>query len=297
MDGLPKNPQTTLDALARAAVRIFRPMVRILLRHNVSYKTCADWLRWCYADVARTEFTLPGRKQSKSRIAVLTGLTRVDVNQLLDTPAPDQVPQQEQYHRAGLVLSGWANDPAFRDGDKPRKVLPFEGTDKEEPSFSQLVGRHSGGAPARAVLDELERNGAVRVLPDRMIELVRSRYITPGDGTDINYSDVFGLACGELIETIDYNWKPDGGGTQDDKRLQLVVYNRSINPTLVDAAREEVESAARELAERVDERLYLYEQKSLELESSDSEPVRVGLGLYYFQSATELSINEKGDPQ
>lgn len=295
MDGVTRNSQTTLDALARAAVRIFRPMVRILLRHNVSYKTCADWLRWCYADVARTEFTLPGRKQSKSRIAVLTGLTRVDVNQLLGTPAPDQVPQQEQYHRAGLVLSGWANDPAFRDGDRPRKVLPFEGGETNEPSFSQLVGRHSGGAPARAVLDELERNGAVRVLPDRMIELVRSRYITPGDGTDINYSDVFGLACGELINTIDYNWNPDADNARGDKRLQLVVYNRSIDPTLVGAAREEVESAARELAEQVDERLYRYEQKSLELESTDSEPVRVGLGLYYFQSATESPINEKGD--
>lgn len=297
MDTLSGNPPTTLDALARAAVRIFRPMVRILLRHNVSYKTCADWLRWCYADVAHAEFTLPGRKQSKSRIAVLTGLTRVDVNQLLATPAPDQVPQQEQYHRAGLVLSGWANDPVFRDGDKPRRILPFESSDTDEPSFSQLVGRHSGGAPARAVLDELERSGAVRVLPDRMIELVRSRYITPGDGTDINYSDVFGLACGELINTIDYNWNPDADDARSDKRLQLVVYNRSIDPTLVEAAREAVESAAREVAERVDELLYHFEQKSRELEPSGPEPIRVGLGLYYFQSENESSLTSKGDVQ
>src|SRR6056297_935178 len=167
---------TTLDALARAAVRIFRPLVRIMLRHNVSYKTCAEWLRWCYADVAYNEFALPGRKQSKSRVAVLTGLTRIDVNQLLSQPAPDRIHQQEQYHRGTLVLTGWANDPEFQENNKPMPTLPFE-ADHDLPSFSRLVARHSGGAPARAVLDELERNGSVEVLDDRSVRLLRKHYI------------------------------------------------------------------------------------------------------------------------
>ena len=270
---------TTLDALARAAVRIFRPLVRIMLRNNVSYKTCAEWLRWCYADVAYNEFALPGRKQSKSRVAVLTGLTRIDVNQLLSQPSPDSVPQEEQYVRSGLVLTGWANDPEFRASGKPMKKLPFE-ADDDAPSFSKLVSRHSGGAPARAVLDELERNGAVRVLADRTIELIRTRYIGKADKTDIDYAEIFGMSCSTLIETICYNWTPE----LDDKRLQLLVYNRSIHPDLVGPAKVKIESASRELAEQVDQWLYEFETRSGELpDVTDAQRMRLGLGLYYFQ--------------
>jgi len=260
-------------------MRIFTPLVRILLRHNVSYKTCAEWLRWCYADVAYNDFALPGRKQSKSRVAVLTGLTRVDVNQLLAQPPPDCIPQEEQYHRAGLVLTGWANDPEFSNQGKPIRQLPFE-AENDAPSFSKLVSRHSGGTPARAVLDELERNGAVRVYADRSVELVRTRYIGKAEAADINYAEIFGMSCGDLIETICYNWTPE----QDQKRLQLLVYNRSIHPDLVGPAKEKVEAAARELAEQVDNWLYEFEMQSSELpEAEDVQATRLGLGLYYFQ--------------
>jgi len=279
MDTGTHTRMTTLDALARAAVRIFRPLVRILLRHNVSYKTCAEWLRWCYADVAWNEFPLEGRKQSKSRVAVLTGLTRIDVNQLLSMPAPDEIAQQEHYHRAALVLSGWANDAEYRRDGTPIPRLPFEAD--AGLSFSSLVQRYSGGAPARAVLDELERNGAVRVLTDRTIELVRTRYVTQAADTDINYSQIFGMACGELIETICHNWTPN----QADKRLQLLVYNREIHPQLVPEARQRIEDASRTLAEQVDQWLYELEQRSRALDpNSDETTMTVGLGLYYFQT-------------
>ena len=275
------KPMSTLDALAKAAIRVFRPFVRILLRHNVSYKTCAEWLRWCYADVANREFSPPGRKQSKSRIAVLTGLTRIDVNNLLAMPAPHKAHQEEHYHRAGLVLSGWANDPAFQNEQGRISVLPFESDDDASPSFSQLVARHSGGAPARAVLDELVLNGAVKVLPDRQIELLRTRYITQTEDIDIDYCQIFGLACGELIETIAHNWQPD----QHEKRLQLIVYNRSIHPRLLGEAKQRLETATRELAEQADQWLYEFETRSDEIDQAGprSDRARVGIGMYYFE--------------
>jgi len=279
------NRTTTLDALARAAVRIFRPLVRILLRHNVSYKTCADWLRWCYADVAYRDFALPNRKPTKSRVAVLTGLTRVDVNQLLTQPRPDEVEQHENYHRAALVLSGWANDPDFARDGKPLPSLPFE-ADGDQPSFSRLAAHHSGGAPARAVLDELERNGAVCVRPDRSIALVRTRYITQAATTDIQTASIFGMSCGELIGTIDHNWRPDQG----DKRLQFLVYNRNIDLEFKAEARERIESKARRLAEEIDAMLYEYEARSngdVDSDSDADKATQLGLGLYYFESTQD----------
>jgi len=270
---------STLDALARAAVLIFRPLVRILLRHDVSYKTCAEWLRWCYADVAYNEFGLPGRKQSKSRVAVLTGLTRVDVNHLLDKPAPDQVHQREQYHRGTLVLTGWAADPRFHADGKPIALLPFEAED-EAPSFSRLVALHSGGAPARAVLDELERNDAVEVHADRSVELKRTQFLSRPSKNDIDTAEIVGKSCGRLLETIDHNWRPG----QEETRLQLLVYNRAIHPQLVPEALKEIENAGRELINRTDETLYRYEACSNELAETDDEPRQeIGLGVYSFK--------------
>lgn len=274
------GPQATLlDALSRTAIRIFRPLVRILLRHNVSYKTCAEWLRWCYADVAWREFALPGRKQSKSRVAVLTGLTRVDVQHLLDQPAPDQIPQQEQYHRAALVLSGWAHDADFQRDGGPIPEVPFESTNGE-PSFTLLVQRHSGGATPRAVLDELVRSGAVDLTDDRRVRLLRTRYVAPATDGDMETAKIVGLSAGTLLDTIDHNWRPD----QQDKRLQLVVYNTEIPEDLVPAAREQLENAARELSDRLDRMLSEFEhQASSSGQSPDTPRQTVGLGLYYWQ--------------
>lgn len=285
MDSYNEEQKSMLDALAAAAIRIFRPLVRILIRNGVSFRTCSDWLRWCYADVAMREFTIPGRKQTKSRVAVLTGLTRVDVDKLLDMPPPDQTRQAEQFHRAGLVLSGWANDPRYRDRDDRLMTLPFDS--EEGPSFSELVSRFSGGAPPRAVLDELELNQAVEILPDHRVRILRPRYITRADELDVTNSQILGLACGELINTINYNWQPG----QDGKRLQLVAYNRNISPALADEAKDRIEDKARALIEDVDALLYEYELRSREIADtgSDSRPRTrtLGMGAYYFQRDPE----------
>ncbi len=92
-----KNDRTVL---ATAATTIFRPLVKVLLRFGVSYKSCAEWLRWTYVDVASREFKLAGRKQTKSRMAVLTGLSRVEVDRMLKAPSPADKSGEEQYHRA-----------------------------------------------------------------------------------------------------------------------------------------------------------------------------------------------------
>ena len=68
-----------LQALSAAALRLLRPLVRILLRGGISYKTFADLVKWVYVDVAMKEFGIAGRKQSISRVSVITGLSRKEV--------------------------------------------------------------------------------------------------------------------------------------------------------------------------------------------------------------------------
>ena len=63
-------------ALVAAVLKLLRPLARILLRNGVSFSTFSDAAKWIYVDVATKEFRIEGRKQSTSRVSVITGLSR-----------------------------------------------------------------------------------------------------------------------------------------------------------------------------------------------------------------------------
>lgn len=142
-----------------AVVRLMRPLVRVLIHHGISFQAFAETAKWIYVDVANQQFQIPGRKMSKSRIAVITGLTRREVDRLTQSELPPMDSSQEFYNRALRVFMGWLEDEAFTDSHG--RPLPLPVTDDGPLSFSELVRRYSGNQPVRAILDELERVGAV----------------------------------------------------------------------------------------------------------------------------------------
>ena len=81
-------------ALLNAAARVLKPVVRILLRNGVPSDELTELVRKVYVDVATQEFKLEGRRQTLSRISVLTGLNRKEVSRLTkvleaDEPVPE----------------------------------------------------------------------------------------------------------------------------------------------------------------------------------------------------------------
>src|SRR5690606_39487572 len=120
------------------------------------------------------EFAIPGKKPSISRASILTGLTRKDVQARVASP-PDfsgEVSEQH-YNRAARVLSAWTRHPDYRNESGEPRALAIDGPD----GFAELVRRHSGDMPARAVLDELLRVGAVRQREDGLYEPVARSYV------------------------------------------------------------------------------------------------------------------------
>ena len=79
----------SLKPIAAAVLRLLRPLVRILLAHGISYKTFSDLAKWVYVDVAGRDFRISGRKQSTSRISVVTGLSRKEVARVRKILTPD----------------------------------------------------------------------------------------------------------------------------------------------------------------------------------------------------------------
>jgi len=161
----------SLQALSAATLQLLRPLMTILLRNNVSHRTFAELAKLVYVEVASAQFGIAGKKQSTSRIAILTGLTRKEVQRLLAQPSDTEPVSVEEYHRASRVITGWVRDPDFGDGKGHPLPLRMEG---KRASFTTLVKRYSGDIPVRAMGDELLRVGAVKQLKDGRICL-RSR--------------------------------------------------------------------------------------------------------------------------
>jgi len=189
-----------LQAISAAVATLLRPLVRILLRNGVPYRTFSEIAKRVYVETATEEFGIQGRKQSKSRVSILTGLSRKEVLRVMRLPAPDDRGAGARYNRAARVIAGWVRDRRFDDGSGNPAALPFEEGDS---SFRYLVKTYSGDAPARAVLDELLRVGTVERMPDGKIRLLERSYI-PKKG-EIDKIGILGTDTADLIATIDHN--------------------------------------------------------------------------------------------
>lgn len=187
----------TQDILSASIVRILRPLVRILLRHGIPFGAFADLAKRVYVDVASSDFRIDRRKQTVSRVAVITGLTRKEVRRVAELPAPSAREETERYNRAARVISGWAADRRFLDErGEPRPLQP-------ETEFADLVRVFSGDMPARAILDELLRVGAVEQVADGRVRLCLRAYVPTA--TEASILQILGTDVAALATTIDHN--------------------------------------------------------------------------------------------
>lgn len=270
------NPVTDArQTLLNAALHILRPLVRVLLRNGVTYRDFTDLAKWVFADVARTDFTLPGRKQTASRISVITGLTRKDVARLMAMPRPDTSVQQRQYHRAARVISGWKRDGRFTDDTGRPRALAFDGGGEDD--FPALIRHYSGDMPARAVLDELQRVGAVSRREDGSVELLADAYVPHGDETQHLY--IMGRDTALLLETIDHNLL---ARDKDQRRYQRQVLYDNLPVEALPALRRLGAKQAQALLEQLDEQ-FAAEDRDTNPDAAGNGRMIAGLGIYYFE--------------
>jgi hypothetical protein len=175
----------------------------MLLRNGVSFVSFADLAKWVYIDVAAKEFGIQGRKQTISRISIITGLSRREVMRVRKLPIPDRMTSQESHNRAARVIAAWRRERTFLDDNGNPRPLPFDGAGT---TFVTLVNRFSGNVPPRAILDELLRVEAVERLEDGRLALRARAYIPKS--SDAGRFHLMGTDLRHLLSTIDHNMNP-----------------------------------------------------------------------------------------
>lgn len=244
----------------------------MLLKRGVSYGTFAEIAKWVFADVAKRDFVLPGKKISDTRVSVITGLTRHDVKNLLVTTSPEEHLIEEKHHRATSILNGWRLDKNYVDEKSEPKVLTIKGA---ENSFEKLVKDFGGDVTYRSVLDELVRAGAVELLPDNKIRLKSKIYLPKEDEGEI--ISILGEDVSSLIRTIDHNI--ENTGTKD--YLQLTASARYLSKENEALIRNEMKKRGIKFLEELD--AWLATQEINPKSKDAKEYFSGGLGVYYFE--------------
>lgn len=259
------------QSIKRAILRIMRPLVRVMLRNGLAYADFAALVKGVFVEVASEDFDIPGKKQSVSRVSVLTGINRKEVKRLMELPADSA--DHDNNNRAARVVSGWMRDDDFTDDNG--KPLALQLVSGDEPGFDLLVKKYSGDMPARSILDELVRVGAAAV-SDGRISLTASGYVPATSNDEMLRLSAEGVS--DLLKTVDHNLQ----GDQPLSRLQLSVAYDDVPAAGVETFRTLSREKSLELLTDLDKVLATHD-RSVNPSVSGSGRYRTGIGIYYFE--------------
>ncbi len=258
--------------LLAACRHLLHPLVRILLRHGVSYGEFSDSVRGAYIDIAQNELVPPDRPQTEARIAILTGLTKREVQRIKNLDGEDD--DGVGLNRIARVLQGWSQDPQYLGPYGLPLEVPFEGATM---SFEDLVRKYAGDVPARALLEELVRVNAAIEMDDGYVRLLNRTYLpSPLDPVGL---ERLGNVVNYFIDTVDFNLQKKRQGEGRFERYAMTM--EGLSPQAFQMFDELIREKGQELLEVLDDWLGQYETKGGHKLPS-SEAIKTGVGIFHF---------------
>ncbi len=280
----PNNPAGPPDALIAALRRMLRPLVRLMISKGVTLPTLTNLLKETFVSVAEEDFPVQGKRQTDSRINLLTGVHRKDVKRLREKqPSARVMPQT-----VGLgaqIVSRWVSDPLTTDSEGRPIPLPRQGKSPADPSFDGLVEGISKDVRPRAVLDEWLRLGVASMDENDRVMLNRQAFV-PEKGFD-EKAFYFGRNIHDHLAATTHNLIGDG-----NPRLERSVHYRGLTESSVNSLAEEAEKVGMEA---------LLTLNRLALEHVDADKCKDGadqrfnFGLYFFDDDHSLDEQQGSD--
>ena len=254
-----------------------RPLVRMAIKRGISVNDFYLWLKAIYVEEAEG-FTIEGKKQSTSRIALLTGLDRKETARLrkLNQDMGALLQQQtKRTNRAVRAINAWQKEALYCDEQGKPKALPLYG---DGTSLESLVHQYCGDVTVVTVLGELEQSGLVDLHDDDTVTLKDTSYIPHEDNEELLF--LMGQAAHDLLNTSTYNTEQQG----KTSRLQLsVAYNR-VNPEVIAKLKVLIEADSLELLQKLDRWL---DREIDHQEETSPQQYRAGVGIYYFEESMD----------
>jgi hypothetical protein len=266
-----KHLAETPTALVAALARVLRPLVRLLLRHQFTYPMFIRLLKSVYVEVAASDFALPGKDQTDSRISLLTGVHRKDVKRLWRSKrtvdiVPASVPLGSQ------LVAVWTTARRYLDKRGRPRPLPRLAAGQTGPSFEELVASVNTDIRPRVVLDEWLRLGVARLDEEDNVSLVVDAFV-PEKGFD-EKAFYLGQNLHDHIASCAHNLSGSGPAMIERSVVSDELSEPSV-AALAELAREQGMQA-----------LHSISRRAIELEREDAKRKaprqRINFGIYFY---------------
>jgi hypothetical protein len=267
------------DATIVALQRILDPLIDITFDVGITVHEFSQLVRERAVRTAASRIARESGRDSKSRIAIVTGLPRSEVARILKS---DESPSKRLgQHPARKVLAAWFDDPRFLAANGDPAVLPIFGKRR---SFEKLVAMHSGGIPVRAMLDELTKVDAIERLPDQRVR-AKSRIPILTGLTSTSVAAI-GERARDLLDTLSKNIR--GTSTPLFEGTALLEETDLESVSLI---RREIADQGSSFVSGANSLLNRSRGRTSKPMSKASTKCRLGVTVYYFQDDIDGATN------
>ena len=258
----------------RLALRMMlKPLVKLLVSQGVSHGDFSEAAKDVYVEVAIRHFD-KSSKVNQSKVAILTGLTRKEVKNVIDRAMRSDA-HSRNYSRPARVLAGWHSDPRFLGPYGVPLEIPYESSvEGGSPCFVELVKIYSGDMAPRPMLKELMRIGAVVETDKSMLKVLRREFIPEALSAEL--VERLGQVAHNFFSTAARNIEksaPDEGVFE-----RIVFAENGVTPTTLNLFDEFVKQRGQDFLEELDNWLVAREK----LEKEVPRTIQTGFGMYHY---------------
>lgn len=196
MDQSPKR------GLLAAYGRLLGPLVRILIRNGVSFEEFADTAKKSYLEVAERHYKVGEESAGNQRLAVLTGLSLVEVEEIKSHIEASSNKDQDLLDAFVRILTAWHTDSQFTGPYGIPLELKFDES-SDDSGFSELSRRHCPEISPKLLLDELRNVGAVIETEKGWFKILTRSYTPkPSAPAGLEY---LARTLADIVRTLDHN--------------------------------------------------------------------------------------------
>ncbi len=263
--------------LVKIAEQMFRPIARILVG-KLACPVAITLLKEAYIAEARRQMLKeqPGRRVTKSALALWTGLDTRAISQLENRKVPDVVPASDICPEAA-VLHAWNTEARYKDRKtkKPKDLAVYGRGVSLQTLVSRVAGRN---VTSTTVLDRLAQNGNVKLVPGDFVRMLNPSYVPVTD----NEQKIMEASCasiGHHAEAIAHNLEVES--IKPDWSQQEATSIR-IPPEKLDELRGKLDKLIADQVKAADKAV-----KPAQSPGKRADSHSIAVGYYYWQDEIE----------
>jgi Family of unknown function (DUF6502) len=191
---------STSQIILDACLVLIKPLIRLMLKHGITYTTFTAALKKCFVETAINELSEKQKASTDSAVSLLSGIHRRDIRNITRLADSAPTPLRKPISASAQLVAKWMSDPDFLDVKDRPLTLPRTGN---VISFDSLAARISTDVRPRALLDDLLRLGLAQETEDSVALIVhgfipKTGFIELSEQMQNNLHDHIAAACANI---------------------------------------------------------------------------------------------------